>query len=124
MARMQASTFRITSIPSSPCRRSTVSGPTRAKMICAATGIAPATKIKDLSDSEMDKIREQVGKFSVEGDLRREVTMSIKRLMDLGCYRGLAPPQGPPGPRPAHSHQCPDPQGAEEGPAPSRSPRA
>src|SRR5215203_1568624 len=57
-------------------------GPTRAK------AIQPATKIKDLSDSEMDKIREQVGKFSVEGDLRREVTMSIKRLMDLGCYRG------------------------------------
>ena len=63
-------------------------GPTRAKKILAATGIAPATKIKDLSDGEMDKIREQVGKFSVEGDLRREVTMSIKRLMDLGCYRG------------------------------------
>jgi small subunit ribosomal protein S13 len=63
-------------------------GPTRAKMICAATGIAPATKIKDLSDSEMDKIREQVAKFSVEGDLRREVSMSIKRLMDLNCYRG------------------------------------
>ena len=64
-------------------------GPTRAKAILAATGIQPTTKIKDLSDSEMDKIREQVGKFSVEGDLRREVTMSIKRLMDLGCYRGL-----------------------------------
>jgi small subunit ribosomal protein S13 len=63
-------------------------GPARAKAILASTGIAPNTKIKDLSDSEMDKIREQVGKFAVEGDLRREVTMNIKRLMDLGCYRG------------------------------------
>jgi small subunit ribosomal protein S13 len=63
-------------------------GPTRAKRILAATGIQPSTKIKDLSDGEMDKIREQVGKFEVEGDLRRAVTMSIKRLMDLGCYRG------------------------------------
>jgi len=63
-------------------------GPARAKAILVATNIAPATKIKDLSDSEMDKIREQVGKFAVEGDLRREVTMNIKRLMDLGCYRG------------------------------------
>ena len=71
-------------------------GPTRAKAICAATGVAPSTKIKDLSDSEMDKIREQVAKFSVEGDLRREVTMSIKRLMDLGCYRGVRHRKGLP----------------------------
>ena len=64
-------------------------GRPRAKAICAAAGIAPTTKIKDLSDAQMDKLREHVGKFTVEGDLRREVTMSIKRLMDLGCYRGL-----------------------------------
>src|SRR4029077_14404818 len=64
-------------------------GPARAKAILKATGIAPSAKIKDLSDAEMDKLREQVTKFSVEGDLRREVTMSIKRLMDLGCYRGV-----------------------------------
>ncbi len=63
-------------------------GPSRAKAICAGTGIAPAAKIKDLSDSQMDKLREQVAKFTVEGDLRRETTMSIKRLMDLNCYRG------------------------------------
>ncbi len=63
-------------------------GPARAKAICKATSISPSAKIKDLSDSEMDRLREQVGKFSVEGDLRREVTMSIKRLMDLNCYRG------------------------------------
>jgi small subunit ribosomal protein S13 len=63
-------------------------GPTRAKQILAATGIQPSTKIKDLSDGEMDKIREQIAKYEVEGDLRRAVTMSIKRLMDLGCCRG------------------------------------
>ena len=63
-------------------------GPARAKAICKATNIAPSAKVKDLSDTEMDRLREQVGKFSVEGDLRREGTRSIKRLMDLNCYRG------------------------------------
>ena len=63
-------------------------GRSRAKAILAAAGIVPTSKIKDLTDAQMDKIREQVAKFAVEGDLRREVTMSIKRLMDLGCYRG------------------------------------
>ena len=71
-------------------------GATRAKAICTASGIAPATKIKDLSDAEMDKLREAVGRFSVEGDLRREMTMSIKRLMDLGCYRGTRHRKGLP----------------------------
>src|SRR5512145_931121 len=71
-------------------------GATRAKAICTASGIAPATKIKDLSDAEMDKLREAVGRFSVEGDLRREMTMSIKRLMDLGCYRGVRHKRGLP----------------------------
>ncbi|WP_035382812.1 30S ribosomal protein S13 [Ferriphaselus sp. R-1] len=71
-------------------------GDTRAKGICAAVGIAESTKIKDLTDAEMDKLREEVGKFTVEGDLRREVTMSIKRLMDLGCYRGLRHRRGLP----------------------------
>ena len=55
-----------------------------------------STKIKDLSDAEMDRLREQVQKFTVEGDLRREVTMSIKRLMDLGCYRGVRHRRGLP----------------------------
>ena len=71
-------------------------GPTRAKAICAATGVAPSTKIKDLSDTEMDKLREQVTRFAVEGDLRRETTMNIKRLMDLGCYRGVRHRKGLP----------------------------
>jgi len=71
-------------------------GPTRAKAICRASGVNPASKIKDLSDAEMDKLREHVGRFSVEGDLRRETTMNIKRLMDLGCYRGTRHRKGLP----------------------------
>ncbi|MFN0316795.1 MAG: 30S ribosomal protein S13 [Burkholderiales bacterium] len=63
-------------------------GRTTAKQICETAGVLRSKKIKDLSDGELDKIREQVAKITVEGDLRREVSMSIKRLMDLGCYRG------------------------------------
>ncbi len=63
-------------------------GRTRAQKICDAAGVRRSAKMKDLTDAEMDRLREEVGKFTVEGDLRREVTMSIKRLMDLGCYRG------------------------------------
>lgn len=64
-------------------------GPSTAKQICAATGIAENAKIGDLSDEQVDAVRNEVAKYMVEGDLRREVSMSIKRLMDLGCYRGL-----------------------------------
>ena len=63
-------------------------GRSRARKICVAAGIEVSRKMKDLSDSEMDKLREQVGKFATEGDLRREVSMNIKRLMDLGTWRG------------------------------------
>ncbi len=71
-------------------------GRSRAQKICDAAGIVRSAKIKDLSDAEMDRLREEVGKFTVEGDLRREVTMSIKRLMDLGCYRGTRHRKGLP----------------------------
>ncbi|WP_049724026.1 30S ribosomal protein S13 [Gilvimarinus polysaccharolyticus] len=64
-------------------------GRTTAKQICSATGIAEDTKIGSLSEAQVDEIRNAVGKFTVEGDLRRVVSMNIKRLMDLGCYRGL-----------------------------------
>ena len=72
-------------------------GRTRARDICAAAGVnvRPA-KIKDLTDAELEKLRDQVAKFTVEGDLRREVTMNIKRLMDLGCYRGVRHRRGLP----------------------------
>ena len=71
-------------------------GRSRARAICAAAGVKTSSKIKDLSDGDMDKLREQVGKFTVEGDLRREVSMNIKRLMDLGCYRGVRHKKGLP----------------------------
>ncbi|HWQ38387.1 MAG TPA: 30S ribosomal protein S13 [Burkholderiales bacterium] len=71
-------------------------GRSRAHDICAAAGVNPSTKIKDLSDGEMDKLREQVARYTVEGDLRREVTMNIKRLMDLGAYRGVRHRKGLP----------------------------
>ncbi len=63
-------------------------GRARARVICAAAGVNVSAKIKDLSDGQMDKLREQVTKFPIEGDLRREVSMSIKRLIDLGTWRG------------------------------------
>jgi small subunit ribosomal protein S13 len=63
-------------------------GRARARKICVAAGVEISRKVKDLSDGEMDRLREQLGKFATEGDLRREVSMNIKRLMDLGTWRG------------------------------------
>ena len=64
-------------------------GRTKSKQICAVTGIAEDAKIGSLSEEQVDALRNEVAKNTVEGDLRRSVSMSIKRLMDLGCYRGL-----------------------------------
>ncbi len=63
-------------------------GRARAQWICKSAGVELTTKIKDLSEAAIERLREEVAKYTVEGDLRREVTMCIKRLMDLGCYRG------------------------------------
>ncbi len=71
-------------------------GRTRSRMICQSTGVSPSVKMKDLTDADVDKLREGVAKFVVEGDLRREITMNIKRLMDLGCYRGVRHRKGLP----------------------------
>ena len=71
-------------------------GRSRARLICDAAGIAGTTKVKDLSDAEMDRLREHVGKLTIEGDLRREMSMNIKRLMDLGTYRGQRHKRGLP----------------------------
>src|SRR5258708_28262721 len=71
-------------------------GRTRARNICVASGVEFSKKVKDLTDADLEKLREEVGKFIVEGDLRREVTMNIKRLMDLGCYRGVRHRKGLP----------------------------
>ena len=71
-------------------------GKTRSKAILAAAGIAEDDKISELSEGQIDTLRDEVAKFVVEGDLRREISMSIKRLMDLGCYRGLRHRRGLP----------------------------
>ena len=71
-------------------------GATRAKQICEASGIATDRKVIDLSEDELETLRTEVGKFAVEGDLRREVSMNIKRLMDLGCNRGIRHRRGLP----------------------------
>lgn len=71
-------------------------GRTRAFQICDTAGVAPETKIRDLAETEIEAIRNEIGKIAVEGDLRREVSMNIKRLMDLGCYRGLRHRRGLP----------------------------
>jgi len=71
-------------------------GRSRAKDICAATGINPSTKVKDLTEVEVNAIRSVLAKTAVEGDLRRENSMNIKRLMDLGTYRGLRHRKGLP----------------------------
>jgi len=71
-------------------------GRTRARAICENAGVQPTIKVKDLSEIEIDKLRTEVGKYPVEGDLRRDVTMNIKRLMDLGCYRGIRHRRGLP----------------------------
>jgi len=71
-------------------------GSTRAKLICASANVNPSSKFKDLTEAEMESLRVEVSKFTVEGDLRREITMSIKRLMDMGSYRGFRHRRGLP----------------------------
>ena len=71
-------------------------GNSRAKKICDAAGVAPETVVRDLAEPEVANIRNAVAKFVVEGDLRRETSMNIKRLMDLGCYRGIRHRRGLP----------------------------
>ena len=71
-------------------------GRVTANEICNEVGIAPSIKIKELSEDQLEKVRTLVAKMTVEGDLRREVSMNIKRLMDLGCYRGIRHRRGLP----------------------------
>lgn len=71
-------------------------GRTRSQQICDAAGVARNTRVRDLTEGEADKLRTEVGKLAVEGDLRRQVSMNIKRLMDLGCYRGIRHRRGLP----------------------------
>ena len=71
-------------------------GRSTAQKICNTVGIAYSKKIKDLSDTDLEKIREEIGRMTIEGDLRRELSINIKRLMDLGCYRGFRHRRGLP----------------------------
>ena len=71
-------------------------GRSRSRKVCVDAGVAPTTKVKDLTEAEVEKLRAQVAKLTVEGDLRREVAIGIKRLIDLGCYRGLRHRRGLP----------------------------
>lgn len=67
-----------------------------ARRICAAAGVDAATKVRDIDDAQAERLRAQIAKYEVEGDLRRAVSMNIKRLMDLGAYRGLRHRRGLP----------------------------
>ncbi|MDF1645905.1 MAG: 30S ribosomal protein S13 [Legionellaceae bacterium] len=71
-------------------------GKSSAIKLCQQNKIEPSTKVSQLTDAELDTLRTEIGKMTVEGDLRRTVTMNIKRLMDLGCYRGLRHRRGLP----------------------------
>ena len=71
-------------------------GRTTAQKICDAVGISVSKKIKDLTDTDLEKIRDEIGRLTIEGDLRREMSINIKRLMDLGCYRGFRHRRGLP----------------------------
>ena len=71
-------------------------GKPSAVKLCAATNIDPITKVRDLSEEQLDELRNEISKVPTEGDLRREVSMNIKRLMDLACYRGIRHRRGLP----------------------------
>ena len=71
-------------------------GPKRAQKICEAAKVDSTKKVRDLTDKEVEALRTEVNKYTIEGDLRREVSMNIKRLMDLGCYRGIRHRRGLP----------------------------
>ena len=71
-------------------------GNTTAKKICAAAGVEELKRVKDLTDAEITKVREEVAHYKVEGDLKREVGLNIKRLQEIGCYRGIRHRRGLP----------------------------
>jgi len=71
-------------------------GRTRAQEICARLGIEPSRKLGTLSESEQEAVRSDIAQYTLEGDLRREISLNIKRLMELGCYRGLRHRRGLP----------------------------
>ena len=88
-------------------------GPARAAKVLEVTGIDPDIRVKDLTEEQEAKLRDAIEHhYIIEGDLRRETAMNIKRLSEIGCYRGMPPP--PAGGRPADEDQRPYPQGSQE----------
>jgi small subunit ribosomal protein S13 len=71
-------------------------GRTTAQKICNASGVPLNRKVRDLTDTDLEKIRDEIARLTIEGDLRREISINIKRLMDLGCYRGFRHRRGLP----------------------------
>lgn len=71
-------------------------GRTTAQKLCDTTGVSPSAKVQDLTEEELDKLRNEIGKLPVEGDLRRATQLNVKRLLDLGCYRGIRHRRGLP----------------------------
>jgi hypothetical protein len=90
-------------------------GRTTAQKICDGGGIAYSKKIKDLSDSDLEKIRDEVNKLTIEGDLRREISHEHQAADGLGLLPRPPPPPRLADARPAHAHQCPHPQGSAQG---------
>ena len=91
-------------------------GQPRARSICAKAKVDETKKIKDLTEEEVNQLRQAIeSEGRVEGDLRKEIQMNIRRLIEIQCYRGLAPPPQPAGARPAHAHQRPHAQGSAQG---------
>ena len=90
-------------------------GRTLAQRVCDETGTNPDTRVRDLTDEEVTRLRSYIDtNLKVEGDLRRDVTQDIKRKMEIGCYQGDPAPSRTPGPRPAHPHERSHSQGPEE----------
>ena len=90
-------------------------GLTTSQKMIAEIGINPDTRIKDLSETEISKLRDYIEHhLKVEGDLRREVSLNVKRLMEIGCYRGVRHRRGLPVRRSEHQAECPYPQGSQE----------
>lgn len=71
-------------------------GRSAAQKICVDANVSPDTKVRNLTDEEVERLRQTVGQYTVEGDLRRQVAMSVKRLVDIGCYRGIRHRRGLP----------------------------
>ena len=87
-------------------------GRPKANFILEKADVRPDTRVKDLSEEEVVRIRKVItDDVKVEGDLRRDISVDIKRLMDIGCYRGMRHRRNLPGAGTAHAHQRPDPQG-------------